>query len=135
MNRTYNQKDVTVLVDGVPLKDIADSASIRVRHRGGEVDLTEGTDGPGVNIGTPQGGEIEVDMKETSPSLIYLNSLRAAQLATSIGCNIVVMRGTKAVDTLATAFIAPPGELATGDKKMGKQTYKFIGTVLTGSNL
>ena len=135
MKKAYNQKNCTVLVDGIPLKDLAEGDTIRVRNRGGEVDLTEGTDGAAINIATDQGGEIEVDLKPTSTSRLFLNSLRLAQQQSSIGCNIVVMEGTEAVETLATAFINPPGERTNGGKKMNKITYKFVGTVLTGSNL
>ncbi|HBG77253.1 MAG TPA: hypothetical protein DDW84_00175 [Phycisphaerales bacterium] len=135
MKKTYSQSNVTVLVNGIPLKDLSDGNSIRVRHRGGEVEPTEGTDGAAMNIATRQGGEIEVDLKEMSSSLIILNALRLAQEQTGIGCNVVIRSGVDVVDTLATAFVSLPGEKATGDKKMGKITYKFSGTVLTGSNL
>ena len=135
MRKSYSQKNITVLVDGVPLQEFSDGTPIRVRHKGGEAETTEGMDGPAINLATRQGGEIEVDLKEMSPSLIFLNALRLAQERSGIGCNVIIRSGVDVLYTLATGFVSVPGELSTGDKKMGKVTYKFIGTILTGSNL
>ena len=131
MIRAYNQKNTTVLVNGVPLIGLADGDSVKVTPAGGEVERTEGTDGPGLNQATNQGGDIEVELREDSPSIGYLDNLRLMQEQTSLPIpNVTVLTGVLAVETLSMVMLSRRGELATGGKKMGKRMQKFIGTDL-----
>src|ERR1035441_6309951 len=131
MVRAYNQKSTTVLVNGVPLVGLADGDSVKVTAAGGEVERTEGTDGPGLNQATNQGGDIEVELREDSPSIGYLDNLRLMQETTSLPIpNVIVMTGVLAVETLSMVMLGRRGELSTGGKKMGKRAMKFIGTDL-----
>lgn len=129
--RAYNQKNTTVLVNGVPLVGLADGDSVKVTPAGGEVERTEGTDGPGLNQATNQGGDIEVELREDSPSIGYLDGLRLMQEQTAVPLPAVsVMTGVLAIETLSFVMLARRGELATGGKKMGKRMWKFIGANL-----
>jgi hypothetical protein len=123
---TYNQSQVTVLYDGIPLTDLGESACIKLTVDGGEVQKTEGTDGAGINIGTLQGATCKITFKETSPSLSILDSYVMAQQFGGLGGTLTLLTGTLALHTLAPAFISTPGELSTGDKKMGAKEYTFI---------
>ena len=131
MKKRYNQAEVTILVDGVPLMDLGEGKSITVTYAGGEVARTEGTDGAGVNIATEQGGDIKVKLREDSKSLNYMRALRMTQrnaVSGVSGVTVQVRSGTAVYHTLQNAFVSNPGELATGDKKMGEQEFAFVGT-------
>lgn len=131
MKKRYNQAEVTLLVDGIPWQDLAEGASITVTYAGGEVSRTEGTDGAGVNIATEQGGDIKVRLREDSKSLNHARAIRRTQrnAVSGIGGVTVQLRsGTAVYHTLHNAFISLPGELSTGDKKMGSQEFVFVGT-------
>ena len=51
----YNQKNNKIIFNGIATQGFADGTSITVEFVGGEADITEGTDGGGLNIATVQG--------------------------------------------------------------------------------
>ena len=59
----YRQNWIAASYNGVTLQGLHEGGSITVRPRGGEVDLTEGTDGGYVNLATDQGIEIEITLR------------------------------------------------------------------------
>lgn len=128
--RVYNQPDVTVTVNGVRIQGFAEGASVTVRPMGGEVQLTEGLDGPGINRATRQGGQIVLNLRESSPGNAIMQALRLQQDAAPVGAIVVVSTGVGAIETLSNALVSLPGDLATGDKKMGARTYTLTGTLL-----
>lgn len=133
MKKRYNQAEVTVLVDGIPWRGLADGDSIEVADIGGEADITEGTDGPGVNLATKQGGYIKIKLREDSPAQIYAKALRLVQenaLTGRSGVTVQILGGTSIFHTLHNAFISAPGALTTGGKKQGATEFKLVGTEL-----
>lgn len=121
----YRQKITGVVFNNVPLQGMMDGASVRVRPVGGEVQPTEGTDGPGVNIATKQGHIIEVDLREDSPNHEYINDVNRNQAEGGPGVPIVLWMGTTRVFSAAETYVGAPGQLSTGDKKQGAHTYTF----------
>ena len=128
--KNYNQAGITIQVNSTPITGLMDGTPITVTFRGGEVDVTEGMDGPGLNMATRQGGSVKFTLRETSDSHALLLGLRLIQEQTQgIESNIVtVLSGARTLFTLTDAFISLPGDLTTGDKKMAGQDYTFVGT-------
>jgi hypothetical protein len=133
MKKRYNQAEVTVLVDGVPMRDMGDGEHIEVADEGGEVEKTFGTDGPGVNIATRQGGYIKFKLREDSSSQPFIQNVRAVQenaLSGDSGVVVQIISGTSVLHTLINSFCSVPGALTTGGGKMGASEFKFAGTQL-----
>src|SRR5699024_11343763 len=57
---------------------------------GGEVDKTQGTDGPGINLATNQGSTLQITLRETSRSIGFLQSLRTRQENGGAGVTVVM---------------------------------------------
>lgn len=122
---TYHQGLVHVLFDGIPLTDLGEGASVKVTVDGGEVEKTQGTDGAAVNVGTLQGATVKVIFKETSSAHAILMGQILAQQVGAPGGVLTIVGGTATLHSLANAYVSAPGELSTGDKKMGSQEYTF----------
>ena len=137
MRRVYNQSQAAVYVDGVRIQGFADGGCIVVTPIGGEVEMTHGMDGPAVNQATNQGGTIKLRLRENSTSNGYLGTLRKAQeqgMASDDGVIVTVRSGVNVLHQLSTAFLSRPGELTTGDKKMGIKEWTFAGEDLDDDN-
>ena len=136
MARTvYNQADNTVTIDGIVCEGFAEGESIVWTPLGGEVQVTEGTDGPGLNRATRQGGWIIAHLQEGSPDNERFNLLARRQDLFPNGpdTSVAVYSGTERIFILGNSQIGVPGELTTGDKKQAGREYKFVGTVLIES--
>ena len=131
--RNYNQSTVTAVFNGTPIQGLMEGASYTVEYLGGGVETTEGTDGPGLNQATPQGGKITITIQEGSPSnaMLLENRRRQLQDVNAADDSLVIYSGVQAVFTLGNCLLSTPGELTSGDKKMGGRQYTFIGTDLT----
>ena len=68
MRKVYNQKNMSLIVDGVQIQDFAEGTSFVYTFDGGEVLKTQGTDGASVNIATNQGATLQFTLWETSRS-------------------------------------------------------------------
>jgi hypothetical protein len=128
--RAYNQADITVTVNGIPIQGLMEGTSVTVIPHGGEVEVTQGTDGPGLNVATKQGGEIRMTLRESSPGHAILQQLRTQQELAPVGVPVVIFTGVGAVETLLGSLVSLPGELTTGDKKQAARIYRFVGTTL-----
>lgn len=135
MQRVYSQKEVTVTVNGVTLQDFADGTAVTMTLDGGEVDKTQGMDGPGINLATEQGATLKVSLRETSRSLKFMRDLYVTQKQSNEGCTVVVRTGAKVLYSMPEAFVSQQGELATGDKTQGAQEYTFMSAELEIDNL
>lgn len=124
----YNQRNNKLIWNGVALQGYADGTSIEVEFVGGEVDITEGTDGGGLNIATTQGIKISVSLRETSPSADILNSAVELQQVLSQPGVVMLQTGAEVKYTVTNALVSKPENLSTGDKKQGSQRYTFVGT-------
>lgn len=122
----YRQQFIAASYNGIPLQGLHEGGSIVIRPRGGEVDLTEGTDGGDVNIATDQGMEIEITLRETSTVHEMLLSQHLSQGHGGPGATISLYTGTGRTLTATDCYVGMPGELSTGDKKQGSHTYKFV---------
>ena len=125
MQKRYNQQSTTVLVGGVAIKDFAEGSSIIFTVDGGEVDKTHGTDGAAINLATLQGATLKVTLRESSRSRQFLADLKRRQLSGGPGETVVLISGVEVQETLVEAYLSAPGELSTGDKKMGSIQYTF----------
>lgn len=124
----YNQLHNKVVFNGVTLQGYADGTSIEVEYVGGEVDITEGTDGGGLNIATNQGMRIRVTLRETSPSIDVIETARTAQSLLSQPNLVLLQTGADVKYTITNALVSKPGNLTTGDKRQGGVQYEFVGT-------
>jgi hypothetical protein len=130
MRLTYNQQFTAITVDGVPMMKLGEGQSLKITAQGGEASRTEGTNGAGMNLSSDQGGDIEVTLQESSPSVQYLQAIKLRQMVDTQPLTIVVYSGVMRLFTLTGALVSTPGELATGDKKQGAQTWTFKGPIL-----
>ena len=131
----YNQKDLTLTVDGVNIQDMHEGASVVFTYDGGEVDKTQGTDGASINIATNQGATIKFTLRETSKSRQFLSDLRKRQYNGGQGVTVVLRTGADVLEIMTDAYLGNPGELSTGDKKMGGIQYILMSAEHDSSNL
>ena len=124
----YNQKNTKLIFNGVPNQGFGTGTSISVEIVGGEADITEGTDGGGLNISTVQGIRITATYRETSPSVELFNAAIEAQQALSTVNVVMLQTGANVKYTLTNALVSKPDTLSTGDKTQGEQTYTFVAT-------
>ena len=124
----YNQLHNKVIFNGLPLQGFADGTSIEVEYVGGEVEITEGTDGGGLNIATDQGMKISVTLRETSPSIDFIEDARKGQNQLSTTSTVLLQTGAFAKYTITNALVSKPETLTTGDKQQASVKYTFVGT-------
>jgi hypothetical protein len=135
MARTvYNQKNIILTVDGTTVQDFFEGASIVFTYDGGEVDKTQGTDGASINMATNQGATIKFTLRETSRSRKFLFDLRKRQYNGGSGVTVVLRTGADVLETMIDAYIGNPGELSTGDRKMGGIEYTMMSAVHDSGN-
>lgn len=124
----YNQKNNKVVFNGITLQGYANGTSITVEYVGGEVAITEGTDGGGLNIATDQGMRIQVTLRETSPSIDVIETARLLQNQLSTPNVVLLQTGANVKYTITNALVSRPETLSTGDKEQGSVQYTFVGT-------
>ena len=124
----YNQKNTKLIFNGIPTQGFADGTSISVEFVGGEVDITEGTDGGGLNIATTQGIRITATYRETSPSVDLFNTAIELQQTLSSPNVVLLQTGANVKYTLTNALVSKPDTLSSGDKKQGSQQFTFVAT-------
>ena len=73
IKKVYNQRNCSASFNGIDLKGLMDGSSIVLERVGGEVDITEGTDGGGLNQATDQGVRVSITFRETSQSISMLS--------------------------------------------------------------
>lgn len=124
----YNQKNTKIIFNGVTTQGFGEGTSIQVEWVGGEADISEGTDGGGLNIATVQGIRISASYRETSPSVNLFDAAIEAQQSLSTTNVVLLQTGASVKYTLLNALVSKPDNLSTGDKKQGTQTYTFVAT-------
>lgn len=123
MRKVYNQKNMSLIVDGVQIQDFAEGTSFVYTFDGGEVQKTQGTDGASVNIATNQGATLQFTLREASRSHNFLSALRRTQEFGGPGCVVVLRSGADVLYTMTDGYISRPGQLSTGDKMQGSIQY------------
>lgn len=124
----YNQKNTKIIFNGVATQGFGPDTSISVEIVGGEADITEGTDGGGLNIATLQGIRITATYRETSPSVDMFNAAIDAQQTLSTTNVVLLQTGANVKYTLTNALVSKPETLSSGGKTQGTQTYTFVAT-------
>lgn len=135
MRRIYNQKNLSVTINGYTIRDYFDGATVVLTYDGGEVQKTQGTDGAGINLATEQGLTIQVTLRETSQSHAFLHALRLSQYTSNTGCTVIVRTGADILFSLPDSFISSPGPLTTGDKMQGSVQYTITSADGFANNL
>ena len=125
-SKIYQQKDCSVNISGRKIGGFMDGSSILVRFDGGEVAKTEGTDGPGLNRATAQGGTLEFTIRENSGDYQFLYGLFIAQSASGLTTAATFSSGSKVLFTFMDAILSLPGEMNTGDKKAAGVKFTLI---------
>jgi len=133
--KVYNQKNMTLTVDGTTIQDFHEGATIVFTHDGGEVDKTQGTDGASINMATDQGTTVKFTLRETSRSRQFLGDLKKRQYNGGAGVTVVLRTGSDVLETMTDAYIGNPGELSSGDKKMGGIQFTMMSAESDTSNL
>ena len=134
--RIYGQKDSRLIINGRPITGLMDGTPFKIQFDGGEVEKTEGTDGPGLNIATPQGGTITFTIRETSPDYDFLLSMFDLESEfTGSTVSALFMSGSRIVAEMPRALIGRPGEWSTGDKKQGGIEFKIVGDSITAQQI
>lgn len=128
IKKVYNQRNVSASFNGIDLKGLMDGASLTIERVGGEVEITEGTDGGGLNQATDQGVRVSLVFRETSQSIPTLETAKTLQQRTGVTSVLVVRTGANMLVTISNAMVSNPGPLSTGDKKQGSISYTFVGT-------
>lgn len=128
IKKVYNQRNCSASFNGIDLKGLMDGASLTIERVGGEVEITEGTDGGGLNQATDQGVRVSLVFRETSQSIPTLETAKTLQQRTGVTSVLVVRTGANMLVTISNAMVSNPGPLSTGDKKQGSISYTFVGT-------
>ena len=124
----YNQKNTKILFNGIETKGFGPDATITVEFVGGEADITEGTDGGGLNIATVQGIKVTATYRETSPSIELFDAAIDAQQKLSNTNVVMLQTGANVKYTLTNALVSKPDNLSSGGKTQGTQAYTFVAT-------
>lgn len=124
----YNQKNTKLIFNGIVTKGFGPDTSITVEFVGGEADISEGTDGGGLNIATVQGIKVSATYRETSPSVDLFDAAIEAQQNLSTTNVVMLQTGANVKYTLPGALVSKPDNLSSGGKTQGTQTYTFIAT-------
>jgi len=133
-SRIYGQKDALLIVNGRAISGFMDGAPFKIQFDGGEVAKTEGTDGPGMNIATPQGGTFHFTIRESSPDYDYLLGLYQLESnKTGVTVSASFISGGQMVFEMPRCLIGLPGELSTGDKKQGGTEFMIIGDSISAN--
>ena len=116
MRKVYNQKNMSLTIDGVNIQDFHEGATFVYTWDGGEVDKTQGTDGAGINIATNQGATLQFTLRETSRSIKFLSDLRLRQENGGAGVTVVARTGADILLTMTEGYISRPGQLSTATR-------------------
>ena len=128
VRKIYNQGQLSCSFNGTHLQGLMFGASVTIHTIGGEVELTEGTDGGAANIATLQGGRITVTFRETSDSVDFLNTQGSLQQVSSTPGVFILYSGVKRLYTIANALVSVPSDLSTRDKQMVGVAFDVVGT-------
>lgn len=119
MRSVYNQKALTITIDGVTMQDYFEGASVIITWDGGEVQKTQGTDGAGINLATNQGNTIQYTLRETSRSLSFVQGLRLSQENGGAGVTAIIRTGADILISMTDSYVSQFGQLSSGDKMQG----------------
>jgi len=103
--RTYDPKDVSILVGGVPIKGFADGEFVRVNKKSDAFTLVVGSDGVVSRAASNDNtGEMVIMLSQTSPSNDTLSALHLADLATKSGVVPILITDNSGRSVYVSAF-------------------------------
>jgi len=135
MQNVYNQKLNNVIIDGFKIDGLSEGATIDVTFDGGEVEKTHGTDGPGLNLATEQGGTVVITLQQLSRAHKFMKALWLKQKLGAPLVNAVATLGTGAILTMLQGLVTLPRQFQTGDKKQGAVPYAIVCKIMSWDNL
>ncbi len=121
----YAQNRHTLIIDGVPISGFADGDWAQVKVEGNVAARTQGGDGPAMNLSTPQGGAITVNILPTSPALGILYSIRDSQKTNPRMFSIVLMTGTEEIIKGAGCAFGDMPQFQSGGPTMQGRQFVF----------
>lgn len=124
-NNIYLQNIHTLVVDGFPITDFDEGDWIEWESMGNEGSITEGGDGPAMNISTEQGGRVTIKLKPTSPALGVMYELREAQRTNPRFITIVLLTGVQEVISASGCSFGKLAARTSGGPKMTPATFNF----------
>jgi hypothetical protein len=135
LKANYNQKNLSIIINGYQVQDLHEGAAVTITQDGGEVSKTEGCDGASINLATTQGSTVSFTLRETSRSMHMVHGLFMSQYESGVGYTVIVRTGADNLITMTNAFIGQAGELSTGDKRMGGRTFTLTSGETSLENL
>jgi hypothetical protein len=130
----YNQADHSVIVDGIPMVDIAEGESIGVEFEGDRVTVTHGFDGASTSYSSDRRGAVTVVLKPTSISNDFLEGLFQRQSSTPRKFDVVVLTGVREL-WRATGCSITRENFLTGGAAMSGRTFRFPAESIGGLDI
>ncbi len=91
--KTYDPKQVLVVVGGVPISGYADGSFVRVGRRNPQWELVKGADGEGARSkSNDDSGFIEIELMQTSASNQHLSNISLADETSNAGVVPVMVK-------------------------------------------
>ena len=118
----YGQGRHSLLIDGIPVGGYADGDWLSVKENGNAGEITEGGDGPSMNLSVSQGGLITIGLFPTSKALGSIYGIRDKQRKTPRMFSILLYSGVdELIQASGCAFADLPQWASGGPKQTGRQ--------------
>lgn len=121
----YSQNRHIVIVDGVPLSGFDEGDFIDVDLKGNAAEITEGGDGPAMNLSVSQGGSVTIGLLPTSPAIGPLYAIRDAQALSPRLFSIIVMSGVEELIRASGCGFGTLPAFSSGGPKMKGRKFLF----------
>ena len=131
----YNQSSVSVFIDGVEQRDLAEGDSIVVSYSTDYSTLTPagaGSQNGSLSLATDRSGTITITYKNVSESLELVRSLKTAQeLGIFTPVDIIVAGGSQDFLNAFKCSLQTMGDMTTGGPVHGNRAVIFNSTRIT----
>ena len=131
----YNQSSVSVFIDGVEQRDLADGDSIVVSYSTEFSTVTPagaGSQNGSLSLAADRSGTITITYRNVSESLTFVRSIKTAmELGTFIPIDIVVAGGSQDFVNAFDCSLQTMGDMTTGGPVHGNRTVIFNATRIT----
>ena len=131
----YNQSSVSVFIDGVEQRDLADGDSIVVSYSTEFSTVTPagaGSQNGSLSLAADRSGTITITYRNVSESLTFVRSIKTAmELGTFTPIDIVVAGGSQDFVNAFDCSLQTMGDMTTGGPVHGNRTVIFNATRIT----
>ena len=128
----YNQRNVSVLIDGVEQKDLAEGDSIVASYSTEYATIKPagaGSNNGSISLATDRSGTITISYKNVSESLKTIDGIKASQeLGVFVPVNITIAGGSQDFLTAIGCALQTKGDFTTGGPEHGTRSVTFIAT-------